>query len=178
MKNKLKNKGFTLVELLAVIVVLSIIALIGFIQVGKVIETAKEQAAVESANNYVKAVNLKIISDMANGISVEDKTYDISDFDVDMQGTKPSNGTITIKDSKVVSGKFTISKISMKYDITNGIIVDKGSKTSYSNGTIVYFNPTTNKKCNDYVSSNSNSGNTEGCLKWYTYLETTDKVNL
>ena len=44
--NKLKNKGFTLVELLAVIIVLAIIALIGFSQVGKVIQTSKEKAAV------------------------------------------------------------------------------------------------------------------------------------
>lgn len=43
----LRNKGFTLVELLAVIVVLSIIALIGFTQVGNVIETAREKAAEE-----------------------------------------------------------------------------------------------------------------------------------
>lgn len=65
----LRNKGFTLVELLAVIVVLSIIALIGFTQVGNVIETAREKAAEESADNYIKAVNLKIMNDMLNGIT-------------------------------------------------------------------------------------------------------------
>ncbi len=101
--NKLKNKGFTLIELLTVIIVLVIIALIGFSQVGKVIQTSKEKAAVESVDNYIKAVNLKIMNDMLNGITWKDDEYDVKKISVDMNGTKPSKGTIIKKDSTEVS---------------------------------------------------------------------------
>ena len=94
--NKLKNKGFTLVELLAVIIVLAIIALIGFSQVGKVIQTSKEKAAVESARNYIKAVNVEILNRESSGNPIPDGTYDIANFDVEVKGEKPNNGQITI----------------------------------------------------------------------------------
>lgn len=175
---KIKNKGFTLVELLAVIVVLAIIALIGFTKVGSVIETAREKAAIESVNNYIKAVNIKIMNDMTKGITFSDGTYSVENFSVDMNGTKPTNGSFIIKESKVISGNFTIDKTKISYDIDAGTKVI--STNSYTDGTEVYFNLTTNSKCNedDYVPSNSQNKNLDGCLKWYAYLQTSDKVNL
>lgn len=174
----LRNKGFTLVELLAVIVVLSIIALIGFTQVGNVIETAREKAAEESADNYIKAVNLKIMNDMLNGITWKDDEYDVNKISVDMNGTKPSKGTITIKDSKVVSGSFTTNGVDVTYDIDSGVKSNGSNITGYPNGTVVYFNLSTNSKCNNYVASNSTGKNLDGCLKWYAYFDKDDTVNL
>ena len=49
---KLNKKGFTLVELLAVIVVLAIIALIGYTVVGETINNANLGAAAATATNY------------------------------------------------------------------------------------------------------------------------------
>lgn len=46
--------------------------------------------------------------------------------------------------------------------------------TYYDNVKIVYFNPTTGKKCNDYIEENSKHLNTTGCLKWYAYSENRD----
>ena len=48
-----KNKGFTLVELLAVIVILAIIALIATPIILNVISDAKKQAALESFKGYI-----------------------------------------------------------------------------------------------------------------------------
>ncbi len=174
----LRNKGFTLVELLAVIVVLSIIALIGFTQVGNVIETAREKAAEESADNYIKAVNLKIMNDMLNGITWTDGEYDVNEISVDMNGTKPSKGTITIRDSKVVSGSFTTNGVDVTYDVDSGVKSNGFNTTGYPNGTVVYFNLSTNSKCNNYVASNSTGKNLDGCLKWYAYFDKDDTVNL
>ncbi len=174
----LRNKGFTLVELLAVIVVLSIIALIGFTQVGNVIETAREKAAEESADNYIKAVNLKIMNDMLNGITWTDGEYDVKKISVDMNGTKPSKGTITIRDSKVVSGSFTANGVDVTYDVDSGVKSNGSNITGYPNGTVVYFNLSTNSKCNNYVASNSTGKNLDGCLKWYAYFDKDDTVNL
>ncbi len=180
--NKLKNKGFTLVELLAVIIVLAIIALIGFSQVGKVIQTSKEKAAVESARNYIKAVNVEILNRESSGNPIPDGTYDIANFDIEVKGEKPNNGQITISNLKVSSASFILKGIGLEYTIESGVVVISTTTdqemTSYSNGTVVYFNPTTNSKCNDYSSSNSYTENTVGCLKWYAYLETNDTVNL
>lgn len=180
--NKLKNKGFTLVELLAVIIVLAIIALIGFSQVGKVIQTSKEKAAVESARNYIDAVNVEILNRESSGNPIKDGIYDIANFDVEVKGEKPNNGQITISNLKVSYANFILNGIGLEYTIESGVVVISTTTdqemTSYSNGTVVYFNPTTNSKCDDYYSSNSTSGNTAGCLKWFAYLETNDTVNL
>ena len=50
---KEKNKGFTLVELLAVIVILALIALIATPIILNVINDAKKQAAKDSAYGYM-----------------------------------------------------------------------------------------------------------------------------
>lgn len=180
--NKLKNKGFTLVELLAVIIVLAIIALIGFTQVGKVIQTSKEKAAVVSAKNYIDAVNVEILNRESAGNPIADDVYNIDELDISFNGTKPDTGTIKIKDSKVVSANLVVNDFGLEYKEESGVVVVSTpidqENHSYPNGTVVYFNPTTNSKCDDYYSSNSTSGNTAGCLKWFAYLETNDTVNL
>ena len=53
----MKNSGFTLVELLAVIVVLSIIALIGFSSVGNIIDSSKTSVDKLTIKEYAKAVD-------------------------------------------------------------------------------------------------------------------------
>ena len=180
--NKLKNKGFTLVELLAVIIVLAIIALIGFTQVGGVIQTSKEKAAVLSAKNYIDAVNLEILNRESSGNPIADGDWNIDSLDIKFNGTKPDTGTIKIKNSKIVSASFVLNDFGLEYKEESGVVVvstpSDRENPSYPNGTVVYFNPTTNSKCDDYYNSNSTSGTTAGCLKWFAYLETTSTVNL
>ena len=56
-----KRKGFTLVELLAVIVVLAIISLIATPVVLNIIESAKKGSAEQSAIAYVKAIENSVV---------------------------------------------------------------------------------------------------------------------
>lgn len=56
-----KNQGFTLVELLAVIVILAVIALIATPNVLSMIEMAKKGAAESSAISYVDAIDRTIL---------------------------------------------------------------------------------------------------------------------
>ena len=39
----------------------------------------------------------------------------------------------------------------------------------YANGTAVYYNPETGKKCEDYTEANSTTGTKSGCMKWYVF---------
>ena len=57
----MRNKGFTLVELLAVIVILAIISLIATPMVLGVIEKSKKSAAIESANGIMDAAEKNMI---------------------------------------------------------------------------------------------------------------------
>ncbi len=61
------KKGFTLLELLAVIVVLAIIALIAYPIILNIIETSRQRSAVIAAQNYIQAVNYKITQEEVKG---------------------------------------------------------------------------------------------------------------
>ena len=72
-----KNKGFTLVELLAVIVILAVIALIATPVVLSMIESSRKGAAESSMLSYVDATEKSIVTSlMSNSSSVNyDQTY-------------------------------------------------------------------------------------------------------
>lgn len=125
MKNN--KKGFTLVELLAVIVILAIIALIATPIILNVIDNAKEESAKNSAYGYIDAVekaNAQQILKESN-ISVLSGTYNISangatvveskegegtkaSFAVSFKGTAPTAGNLTYADGKLTSGEITV----------------------------------------------------------------------
>ena len=59
LQKKLKNeKGLTLVELLAVIVILGIIAAIAVPSIGNIIQNTREKAVLADATNAIEAANL------------------------------------------------------------------------------------------------------------------------
>ena len=116
MKKILKRHGYTLIELLAVIIVLAIIALIATPITIKIINRSKDNAAKQSVENYAHAVETEIVAQKASGNLMEDGTYYINndgnlcnDLDcntqiaIPMKGKKPSSGVVTIEDSKVTS---------------------------------------------------------------------------
>src|SRR5699024_5880964 len=56
---RLKNeRGLTLVELLAVIVIIDIIAVIAFVMIGKVIEKSKKDAHIANAQQLIASAKL------------------------------------------------------------------------------------------------------------------------
>ena len=163
---KEKNKGFTLVELLAVIVILALIALIATPIILNVINDAKKQAAKDSAYGYMDAVEKYIVSSELEDKSIQDGRYSVEELNkkISVKGSTPDNGNIEIKNSSVKSYDIGIDG----YVVSNGK-VDKVSTTkSFKNGTAVYYNPVSGEKCKSSEAV-STTGKNSGCMKWYVF---------
>ena len=117
--NKNKKYGFTLIELLAVIVILSVIALITTPLILNVINDAKKSAAVDSAYEYLKAVEYSgSISEITSNSGLSDGIYKVSDLadKVNVKGTKPTYGTITIEKGAAINASLCINGYIVSYD--------------------------------------------------------------
>ena len=164
---KEKNKGFTLVELLAVIVILALIALIATPIILNVINDAKKQAAKDSAYGYMDAVEKYIVSSELEDKSIQDRTYSVEELNsmgVSVKGSTPDNGNIEIKNSSVKSYDIGIDG----YVVRNGKVEKVSTTKSIENGTAVYYNPETGKKCSK-EEVKSTTGTKSGCMKWYVF---------
>ena len=113
---KINTKAFTLIELLAVIVILAIIALIATPIVLNIIKDSKENTIKISAENYLSALDNSIalnkekiknntydIIDKGNICLEYDSTNCINELKLKVEGTIPESGTITIEKGIVVS---------------------------------------------------------------------------
>ena len=135
MKNKrgdvmmrLNNRGFTLVEVLAVIVILSILMAIMVPNVGKILEKNKE-------NNYVD-LEKSIIS--AAKIYVSDNRYNIFVNAIECDTNNEIDAVINIKGKNGASDVMYAGKLPVK------ILVDAGNLKTNADGEIV--NPIDKKK--------------------------------
>ena len=125
-----KKNAFTLIELLAVIVVLAIIALIATPIVMNTIKSAKKGAAERSADSYIRQVETAVAEARLNHKTVPDGTYQIDEegnltgsllpdgkLKIEMNGKKPTSGTITIKNGQVTTDStMTIGEYDVSYD--------------------------------------------------------------
>ena len=163
---KEKNKGFTLVELLAVIVILALIALIATPIILNVINDAKKQAAKDSAYGYMDAVEKYIVSSELEDKSIQDGRYSVEELNkkISVKGSTPDNGNIEIKNSSVKSYDIGIDG----YAVSNGEVKKVSTTKSFKNGTAVYYNPETENKCSKEAAK-STTGTKSGCMKWYVF---------
>ena len=194
-----RKNAFTLVELLAVIVVLAIIALIATPIVMNTIKNAKKGAAERTADNYIKQVETAVAEARLDNKSVPNGTYVIDKdgnllvpslpdgkLDVEMNGTKPKSGTVTISnggvsqdEARLIVGDYNVAynPANNKYEAT-----EKGNTSViYTNGEVVYFNVNNGTKCTsaDYIDTQSNTGVNSGCMKFYAFNDNGgDTVNL
>ena len=163
---KRKNKGFTLVELLAVIVILALIALIATPIILNVINDAKKQAAKDSAYGYMDAVEKYIVSSELEDKSIKDGTYSVEELNkkISVKGSTPDNGNIEIESGSVKSYDIGIDG----YVVSNGKAEKVSTTKSFKNGTAVYYNPEKGEKCKSSEAV-STTGTKSGCMKWYVF---------
>ena len=128
-----KKKGFSLIELLAVVIILSILALITIPFIGNLIKQARINAAVVSAYGYVEAANNEVVSKQTRGENVVEIQYDIEDYNIvdgllniKYEGKGPETGWFNISRSKVVDGEFCINGYDIKYENGKATYVKEG----------------------------------------------------
>ena len=181
----MNKKGFTLVELLAVIVILAIIALISTPIILGVIEKARIGAAKQSTLGYIDAVEKQIVYNQVkeNQTEIVDGTYTVEALEklgVSIKGTIPNSGSVTIKNGTIKNYILGIGE----YAVNNGKATKVESTEKYANGTAIYYNPETNKKCSESeANKNVNENGTPtgiktGCMKWYTFNDEEGKATV
>lgn len=115
---KFNNKGFTLIEMLAVVVILGILATIMVPTVTTVIKKNKE-------DNYE---NLKKSINSAAKMYISDNRYDIS---LDNSNCSEDNSTrdiMTIGDNNIVNSQISVKLLIDRGYLTNGEMLGKNGK--------------------------------------------------
>ena len=110
------KKGFTLVELLAVIVILAIVSLITVPVINNTINSSKNETYEMSVKNYAKSVETALYRNDLTSSTIANGTYQIKSngdicldetctntLEVDIDGERPTGGTIQIQNNKVIS---------------------------------------------------------------------------
>lgn len=94
-----KEKGFTLTELLAVIVILVVIALITVPLILNIIEKVRKSAFQDSAYGILESVKLYYAENIVDNNELEDKvfSYEKEEVGLTFNGTKPKGGKIILK---------------------------------------------------------------------------------
>ena len=182
----MKKKGFTLIELLAVIVILAVIAVIATPAVLNIIEDSKKSAAEASARSIVGAAKTHYMQNIMD--NKPNSNVDLSTNTLKYDGEQAKKGLLSYDANGNVSGKMYISGYCVEVALDGAITSTKTNEsectidipqvTTYTNGTVVYYNPETNKKCSNSEAV-STIGTKTGCMKWYIFNdEGTDTVNL
>ena len=195
----MKRKGFTLVELLAVIVILAVILTIAVPAVKKTVDSAKKKSAENDALMIKNIAEKYYTSNLDKDEEITG--VDLSTDTLSYSGEKPTKGYLYFNEDGIAYGKMYINGycVEVKSDGTNTsekVSIDDcniadistGGNTSggnqggsgstevtktYTNGEVVYYNPVTNTKCNSSEAV-STTGTKEGCMRWYAFLDDVD----
>lgn len=143
-----KRKGFTLVELLAVIVILAIIVLIATPIILKVIEQSKEGAAQRSVEGYLDTVEKTIIiQELKQDNNMKEGIYELPYLKNSVKGNTPKKGWFILDKGKIIAYSFIIDGYKISKAVPSG---ESETNVTVSKGTITNTIPNTYevvKKC-------------------------------
>ena len=175
------KRGFTLVELLAVIIALGIIVGIAVPGITKIMEKSRIKAFEASVKGYIKAADmdnsdrggLKNYYSIADGIVTEEKTNE----NIDVQTGTSENGSMEIDNKGKVNGSIYNNRYCAKIIDSRINIDEECSYTSFDDGDVIYFNPETSSLCTEGEAV-STAGTKTGCMKWYAYNDNKNEYRL
>ena len=162
MKNK---KGFTLVELLAVIVILALIMGVAIVGIGNVISSSKNSVMLENALNIIDGVKKQFAiygveadGTYSFGKGILESGGEVSPlggnfvYGTSSDGTAIANGALIWKYTTAPTS-CTATKSYIKYDSTNGwsICLAAGSGNKYVDGTEAAINSDLNNKTTNTI---------------------------
>lgn len=179
MKNK---KGFTIVELLAVIVLLAAVMILIYPNVlekvreqEKQIDTKTEQLLYQSTYNflYKRKGMYPLLTGKQYCVKISTLSYE-DELIIDNYKNLLNSGYVQVEigasgDTNQDKNAYRIllDSTGCQGDIIMNAII-------YADGTEVYFNPDTGKACS--VSDITNT--TSGCMKWYTFGDTGENASV
>ena len=124
----MKNKGFTLVELLAVIAILTLLVIIALPNVLKMFNQAKKDVFLTDAKNIYKEISKKYISENMKGNKISNISNNNNKLDMDTNDLKYNvklNNDGSIKKFEVSNGNYCISgKFNNLSDLTTDKITE------------------------------------------------------
>lgn len=175
------KRGFTLVELLAVIIALGIIVGIAVPGITKIMEKSRIKAFEASVKGYIKAADmdnsdrggLKNYYSITEGIVTEEKTNE----NIDVQTGTSENGSLEIDNKGKVNGSIYNNRYCAKIIDSRINIDEECSYTSFDDGDVIYFNPETSSLCTEGEAV-STAGTKTGCMKWYAYNDNKNEYRL
>lgn len=184
----MKNKGFSLIELLAVILILGLIALIAIPVVNNILNDIKYKSFEISMDSVISIIDNMCQIDRINEVSSK-KRYvfedGVVDNRIDSKGTMPKKGVVIVDEScninaHLSNGTYAIKKSSDNEEIEqiSSEQVDK-YMIKYDNGTLVYYNPTNGEMCSS-ADATVGPGTMSGCMRWYIFNDEVgnDTVNM
>ena len=125
-----KKNGFTLVELLAILIILGIIALITVPIISKTLKDARINTAIDSSYGYIRAVDKLYYSKSLNDEDVvEDGIYTVSELKtlgVSVDGREPLEGWVELEESEVVAFSIKIGDYVVTKYRDSEIVCEKG----------------------------------------------------
>ena len=119
MKNKmskvLKNeKGLTLIELLAVIVILAIVSAIAIPAIGNIIENSRYNAVKADAVNVINAANLYYTDDATKATGVKVSELIAADY-LDNAGTIPIGSTVSKETPRLLTATVKVNEATVTF---------------------------------------------------------------
>ena len=115
------KKGFTLVELMAVIIILGIIALILVPKIGDIIEDSTIGSDEKAATMYVKNIENELAAKKANKENVNyNGSYTLKQVKrIIKPDSRITDASIEFEDNEIVSGVFCVEDRVIVYDGNN-----------------------------------------------------------